>query len=214
MPEPTKRVSLMLRGKRLTIEAPPAGVIARAWAAGRWYEHPLLDYIRTLRLKGTAVDAGANIGNHTLWLALACGLRVEAFEPLHGDLLTRNVTRNRAAPLVRIHRVALGASETAATHLGKGALHTGDGVIPVRTLDSFALPQVSLIKADVEFMEPDVFRGAEQTIRRDRPILFAEVHPGREELLAAVLRPFGYAKHRRFQSRFTWTPMEEWRWQA
>lgn len=205
-------VSIVLNGKRLTIDAPVGGVIARAWTSKRWYEFPLLEYIRALKLRGTVVDAGANIGNHTLWFALACGLKVEAFEPLHGEILHKNVMRNRATDKVRIHRVALGSEATIANHLGKGALQTGAGEIPVKTLDSFGLRGIIMIKADVEFMEPDVLRGGAETIQRDHPIIFSEVHPGREELLAAVLRPMGYALHKRFRSKFNPTPIEEWRW--
>jgi FkbM family methyltransferase len=208
-------IGIMLGKERLTIEAPRGGVIARAWGAGRWYEFPLLEYIRSLRLRGLAVDAGANVGNHTLWLSRACGLRVAAFEPLHHAILERNVARNRAAGLVTIYRVALGAGTAAATHLGKGALRVGFGEIPVRTLDSFALGgehgPVALIKADVEFMEPQVLAGGAATIRRDRPIILSEVHPGHEAALAAVLRPLGYRRTQRFRSKFVATPIEEWR---
>lgn len=205
-------VSLLSHGKKLTIEAPVGGVIARAWAASRWYEYPLLDYIRALKLRGTVIDAGANIGNHTLWFSLICGLRVEAFEPLHGEILHRNVMRNQVTDKVRIHRVALGSSETVANHLGKGALQTGTGEIPVRTLDSFALTGIVMIKADVEFMEPDVLRGGAETIKRDKPIIFSEVHPGHETALMNVLRPMGYRMYKRFRSKFNPTPIEEWRW--
>lgn len=203
--------SIKLGARTLTIEAPVGGVIARAWAAGRWYEFPLLEYIKRLNLKGNVVDAGANIGNHTLWFAVACNLPVVAFEPLHGDILSRNVQKNKV-PGVTIHKVALGAVDTTAEHLGKGALQVGAGTLPVRTMDSFGLQNVAMIKADVEFMEPDVLRGGERTIRRDHPIIFSEVHPGREALLAEVLSPWGYRLHKRFRSKFNPTPIEEWRW--
>jgi FkbM family methyltransferase len=196
----------------MTIEAPAGGVIARAWHAGHWYEAPLLEHIRTLGVDGLAVDAGANIGNHTLWFARACSLTVAAFEPLHHALLRGNVHRNGLDAQVNVYPFALGASATTALHLGKGALRTGSGAIPVRTLDSCELTGVALVKADVEGMEPQALAGGEQTIRRDRPVIFAEVWPGHEAALAAVLTPWGYRKVRRFYGRGgTPTPVEEWR---
>ena len=206
----TDHANLLLGKRRMVIEAPAGGVILRAWRARRWYEQPLLDHIRQLKLTGLAVDAGANVGNHTLWFARACGLRVAAFEPILHELLRSNVRRNGLGSRVSVYPFALGTSEQTAEHLGKGALQVGCGDIPVRTLDSVGLEGVVLLKADVEFMEPAVLAGGEETIRRDRPIIFAEVHPGHEAALAAVLAPWGYVRIRRHRSKFVATPIEEW----
>jgi FkbM family methyltransferase len=46
--------------------------------------------------------------------------------------------------------------------------------VALRTIDSLSLPRADLIKLDVEGMEEDVLRGAEATIRRQRPIVFVE----------------------------------------
>jgi FkbM family methyltransferase len=207
----TSTVTRLFEGRRIVIEAPTAGVILSAWRKGRWYEEPLLAHLRSLKLRGLAVDAGANVGNHTLWLALVCGLQVAAFEPLHAALLRRNLAANRLVHRVQVYEVALGRAADTAAHLGKGQLATGRGLIAVRTLDSFGLHGVVLLKADVEFMEPDVLRGGEQTIRRDRPIIVAEVHPGHEQALAEVLRPWGYERRRVFHGKGSPTPVEEWR---
>jgi FkbM family methyltransferase len=44
----------------------------------------------------------------------------------------------------------------------------------IRTLDSFNLDQIGLIKIDVQGMEPFVLRGAAATIRRSMPVLIIE----------------------------------------
>jgi FkbM family methyltransferase len=57
--------------------------------------------------------------------------------------------------------------------LGGAGAYKGEEV-PVVTLDSLNLPRCEFLKIDVEGMELNVLRGAEQTIRRLRPILYVE----------------------------------------
>jgi hypothetical protein len=47
--------------------------------------------------------------------------------------------------------------------------------VPVRTLDSFAFEQVSLIKIDVEGHETQVIEGSLSTIARSQPALLVEI---------------------------------------
>jgi len=187
------------------------GKIAACVAAGRPYEAPLLEHIYRQRFTGLAVDAGANIGNHTLWFAVMCGLRVAAFEPIHADVLRRNVALNGLEDRVQVEPVALGDTDGAATHIGKGRLEVGAGPIPIRRLDDYHLSDVALIKADVEGMEAFVLRGGVETIRRDRPVVYAEAwddtyHQG----IADVLEPLGYARTKRFHGKDSATPVEGW----
>jgi FkbM family methyltransferase len=179
------------------------GKIAACMRAGKPYEEPLLEHIREQGFAGTVVDAGANLGNHSVWFAVMCGLRVEAFEPLPHCLeqLHANVARNDLGDRVTVHPVALGADSALAGHAGKGRLHVGSGPIKVRSLDDYHLIDVSVIKIDVEGMEPEVLRGGERTIRRDRPVIFAEEWGQPEhDAIAAVLEPWGYARTKRFRS--------------
>jgi hypothetical protein len=43
-----------------------------------------------------------------------------------------------------------------------------------KTLDSFSLPNVSFIKIDCEGYEPFILAGAEQTIKKCRPVILME----------------------------------------
>jgi len=58
--------------------------------------------------------------------------------------------------------------------------------VPLLTVDSLNLPACHLIKIDVEGMESDVIAGAEETIRRFRPVLYLE--NDREKRSAALIR--------------------------
>lgn len=187
------------------------GKIAASMRAGRPYEQPLLRHIRQQGYCGTAVDAGANLGNHTMWLAVMCGLPVVAFEPLWHATLAHNVALNELGGRVRVEPVALGDVATTAVHAGRGRLVAGPGSVQVRRLDDYQLTDVCLIKADVEGMEPALLRGAEQTIARCRPVIYAEEW-GRPEhdAIAAVLQPWGYEMTRQFLGRDRVTAVGKW----
>src|SRR5690606_5148952 len=94
---PEGRMSLVLEahGQRIRLQDRP-GVISRAWKRGEPYESPLLEHIYLQGFRGLALDVGANVGNHALWLSVVCGLKTVAFEPIHHDALRQNVRLNQA----------------------------------------------------------------------------------------------------------------------
>ena len=47
-------------------------------------------------------------------------------------------------------------------------------IIPVKTLDSYRLENVSLIKIDVENFEADVLKGGKETIMKSKPVILLE----------------------------------------
>lgn len=151
------------------------------WSAG---EMQLLAKIVTR--ESVVVEAGAFLGAHTVALASMAG-KVFAFEPQPQafKLLLRNVACYKN---VRGYNFALGDSagtafcspaDTNFVHNGGKCPVEDSGMteINVITLDSMAHPHglwVDLIKADVEGSEARVLRGARDTIRRCRPILYLE----------------------------------------
>lgn len=137
----------------------------------------------------TVVEAGANIGAHTVSLAHLAGPhgRVLAFEPQRSifQILCANLALN-GIEQVEAHRAGVGSKPGFITvpHLDSnsrqnfaglmlGDAREGDRVRLV-TLDEFDLPDCALIKIDVEGMEADVIRGARETIRRHRPVIYTE----------------------------------------
>lgn len=201
-------------------EAPGTGLapgkVVAAAQRHQPYEAPLLEYITTLGLTGVAVDVGANVGGHSLWLATMCGLRVEAFEPLAYTQLRANVDLNHLGDRIRVHPVALGARAGVATLVGDGGaggqLAMAEvGSIRVHQLDSYELSDVALIKVDAEGMEALVLAGAGVTIARNRPLIFAEQWTAAKgDEVGEVLRPLGYQRVRVFTGRQAATPMAQW----
>jgi FkbM family methyltransferase len=143
------------------------------------------------------VDVGANIGNHSVYWALA-GRTVSAFEPNPpaAKLLLANLERNGVASSVDVHQVGLGREAAQGTprqvlpgNLGSVTLDIGSGNLRIVPLDSMDLPRFELLKIDVEGHEADVIEGSIVTIRRHRPFIIAEGRAGSgetDELLAGL----------------------------
>jgi FkbM family methyltransferase len=158
-----------------------------------------------------AVDVGANRGVWAVQMA-RYARRVEAFEP--NPMCVRDLQRVVGAR-VRINAVALSdvAGDTRlrfdpdntgiATIEAANTLRNNAGIsrvveTPVTTasLDSFHLTGVGLIKIDVEGHEEAVLRGAQETLRRERPNLVIETedrhNPGAPGRVEESLRALGY----------------------
>lgn len=153
------------------------------------YEVGLLqDIVERLNENELFIDVGANIGNHTIFVAKIGACRVMAFEPNQdlARILEVSVALNNLEDQISIHDKALGKSKSKATfkehipeNLGSQSLsfsNTKDEVsIDVVPLDSYDdLPPVRAMKVDVEGMELDVLIGASELIARDRPLIYAE----------------------------------------
>lgn len=180
---------------------------------GEWAQHEL-DFLAPFIRPGMVVlDVGAFIGTHTLAFASMVGPHgaVHSFEPRAAirALLERNVERNGYAQ-VRVHGCALGTSaasfEVPALNLDVeenfGGLALNDAAaaegeretISIASLDELALGRVDLMKLDAEGMEADVLRGAAQTLRQYRPVLFAECNDLERGILTIqACRDYGYA---------------------
>jgi FkbM family methyltransferase len=148
----------------------------------------------------TILEVGANMGAHSVFLARATGPTgfLLAFEPQRVifQILCANVALNALSNVYTYH-AAVGRDETKLTvpcfdytvernygHVGLGSWPEGD-LVSQLTIDSLSLPSCHLIKIDVEGMEGEVIAGAEQTIRRFRPVLYVE--NDREEKSAALI---------------------------
>jgi FkbM family methyltransferase len=127
------------------------------------------------------VDVGANVGYFTC-LARSHGVHTVAVEPLAGNLkLLYTNLRANAWPDVEVFPVALaerpGLLELYGTSTGASLLPGWAGIsrgsvrlVPVSTLDNLLSTRFAgqrmLVKIDVEGVEHQVLRGAEQTLAR------------------------------------------------
>lgn len=178
-----------------------------------FYEIDLLsDVFPRIDKNSVVVDVGANIGNHTIFFSKVCGAKVIAFEPFKAarDRLIDNVKLNRVDDLVDVRDVALGAF-TSAGHMEVISLSNigqtmvkrhanGSGNVKIMTLDD-ALEgrDVDLLKIDTEGMELEVLRGAETTIRRCNPLIYAEAQSIESlTMLEQLLSSFDYVAVDRF----------------
>lgn len=212
---PVELVEIHAHDRRYKLEIDTESHIGgRIWRGGQPYEFPLLEDMYELGLdQATVVDVGAHIGNHSLWLAAVCGADVHAFEPdlQDAETLYRSVDYNDLHGQVCIYGFALGAESGHARSMGKGIYEVGVGPTEVRTLDSFGLEEVAMIKVDVEGMEPDVLEGAAHTLESDRPVVYAEAQtPAASKRNQEVLEPLGYRCTKRFDDKLVATPVERW----
>jgi FkbM family methyltransferase len=196
------------------------GLIHGVLRRGEFYEEPFLRYIQSLGLDGVYLDIGAHVGTHTIFFARMCRAeRVHSFEP-QPDVCRRlraNIELNGVSDHVMVHQVALtdrdceviltaGRQVDSAT-ARKGHPGVSTFVVPGRRLDDVVQHRVTLIKMDVEGMEPAVLNGARRLIRSSRPVVFAEAGTPAEQ--AAVHRVMRSLRYRPTGRRFNHTPTYE-----
>jgi FkbM family methyltransferase len=133
------------------------------------------------------IDGGANIGSYTIpWARFLTGWgRVIAFEPqewpfyaLCGNLALNNclnVEAHREALAFHNDGILVPFLDPTVPHNFGGCALGGDGDwVPTKIIDDMALERLDILKLDVEGMEPDAIKGAQDTIKRCRPVIIAE----------------------------------------
>lgn len=141
---------------------------------------------------GVFFDVGANIGIFTLAAArhlAPTGGRAVAFEPhpVNAGLLRRNVADNGAGNVAVEER---GVSDAVGALDVRGAAGPGNWSvasegpeqfrIELTTLDAYCathgVERLDALKMDIEGCETKALRGARETLRRFRPVMFLEVN--------------------------------------
>jgi FkbM family methyltransferase len=185
-----------------------------------FYERDLLEYMYSIRRflrrrDSIAIDVGANIGNHSIFLQSFLADDLIAVEP---NPTVLPVLKNNLSSNIRNYSVydcALGEADGSGTIvLPKNAADNSgmarvepDGVentVRITTLDSMVTDwgnahttggHISIIKIDVEGMEAAVLKGAMKTILRDRPHIFVEAATAGEMYeIDEYLGDMGYTK--------------------
>ncbi len=187
-----------------------AGVGALLLRFGEYYEGEVTLFERLVTPGMVVVEAGANIGAHTLPLAKLVGDkgRVLAFEPQRAvfQILNANLAMN-AIGNVHAYHEGLGAQAGSlrvpvmdyaeVNNVGGVALGAeGGDVVAIKPLDDYNLERLDFLKIDVEGMEIDVLKGADKSIAAFRPILYVEndkiEEEGKSEALNSYILSLGY----------------------
>lgn len=176
---------------------------------GEWCEYELQLLGSLIKDGDIVIDAGANIGTHTVAFADMVGRtgKVVAFEaqPRLFNILCANLVLNciehveaRCEALSSVSDGMMPISDLpssdASFNFGAVPLAGGGSGRSIRSvsIDSLNLPDCALIKADVEGMEADVLSGAKQTIGKFKPVLYVENNGEESSKISGALSDVGY----------------------
>ena len=158
----------------------------------------------------TVIDAGANIGNHSVFFSQAFPeSTVMAFEmnPETHTYLESNLQKNRCSNVVAINKGlsnragVCGIRQNEENPLGGAQLdlEAGSGQVTLTTIDAELSYQdtkcapVALIKVDVEGHELECLEGARTTLQTHRPLIFLECKETEEfSALSRLLEHYDY----------------------
>jgi FkbM family methyltransferase len=157
----------------------------------------LLNYLDNAR---TVIDVGGNIGQTGLAIAKKLGKesRIISFEPYPSTFnrYMNNLGANPGTTNIKVENLALGDKEAVLDMFVESELNSGrnrivfdkmnntQGTVQVKvtTLDKYVLennlPAVDFIKIDVEGFEHAVLKGAVETLKKDKPVLYIELSDG------------------------------------
>lgn len=159
------------------------GLGQRVDGRGSYQYHKLQAALKYVRKHRCAVDVGMHVGLWAMHLAKQFD-HVVGFEPVaeHIECLRKNMD---GIQNYELHDCALGSHEgsvglrflegsTGSTHIDQSG--TGVSLFP---LDHFRFEAVDFLKVDVEGYEFFVIEGAEQTIKRHKPVIIIEQKGGK-----------------------------------
>ncbi|MEE8518700.1 MAG: FkbM family methyltransferase [Dehalococcoidia bacterium] len=178
---------------------------------GRFQELELLEDIQKLGLTGTYVDAGANVGNHTLFFAnFTQAERILAIEanPVIFEVLKRNISSNASGAPIEMKQFAAWCEDAIVRmgdpvpgNAGRSQIH-GLGPhggaryrVSARPLDDAlaSYPNITLLKMDIEDAELPALEGCLETLEVCKPVLVTEHHfPAQLKQALHLLEPLGY----------------------
>lgn len=142
------------------------------------------------------LDVGAFIGDSALILSPLTDEKVYCFEAVQEqcELIEKTIQMNDLHNVEVIHQAVgdhqgeldIGIKGAVSGSTGVGNMSLAREQVPMTTIDQFVKKrgiQVGLIKVDVEGFEQYVLRGAEQTIREQRPILLWSIYHNADDFL-------------------------------
>jgi FkbM family methyltransferase len=195
--------------------AHPDCVVSSALIYADWPEFRELHFVRgLLQRDDVVIDVGANVGHVSLLLSDLVGAEnIFAFEPtpISFKRLTENwkangwTTQNLFQTAIGRSTGSVSVPDTPSPETKNAIGATGEtrtAQVPIRSLDDLRSwwigRSIGFLKIDVEGYEREVFAGAPELLREDRPrlIMFESLRGSAEEEIAATLTQ---ARYRTFQ---------------
>ena len=179
-------------------------VVAQAHLKGRKWEPKIAAILTKHCKKGTtAVDMGAYIGTHTMSLVDGVGPsgKVVTFEPqpwafkgIKKTLVKNNIKNVKVVNAglsdmkgrIKFCSDGSGSSSVCSERSAGRKKWAEVYDIPIVTLDSYKLTNVSVMKVDVEGHELNALMGAKNTIENSRPVIVLEVWRKRTNRLRKI----------------------------
>jgi FkbM family methyltransferase len=169
-----------------------------------------LKYVKRWR---NALDIGANVGEWARPLAKRFD-KVICFEPNPNfrECFNRNITESNVTLYpyglsTHSHTAEQGTNHTHLNYV-VGDTKPREGDIECRSLDSFDLTDVDYIKIDVDGFEIPVLQGAQETLKRNNPVINIEMKERKRPKIVQesrkILRNLGYNRHSRVRSDEVW----------
>lgn len=165
---------------------------------GQWEPHVGKIFKTYIKPGDTVIDIGANIGYHSLFIAsfLQDDCTVHSFEPQKNlaEQFKKSLALNNFTS-VQIHNYGLANEETTKDiilhdeNIGSSSLLefteenplvvSGREKVIIKKMDTVFqdIETISFIKMDVEGYEYEVFLGAEQILRKHKPVILFEYSP-------------------------------------
>lgn len=152
----------------------------------KFFEQDLLvKMAKYITPESVVLDAGTNIGNHTLFFAkILNAKKVYCFEPMKTifAILEKNLELNNITNVEK-YNFALGEKEGYAKISGYHSISLGStqfsfedkGDFKVVALDSFNIDQLDFCKVDVEGCQLEFLKGAKNTLEKFKPVIWIEM---------------------------------------
>ncbi len=189
-------------------------IFMRIRQSGRFFEQEILErWEPWYREAEVILDAGANLGNHSIyWAVHTSAGKIVAFEPYEAnfELLKRNIARNTAGQVVceqkaagsRSGQVRL-AAPVERSSLGNASFcyceneeMTEDAVAEAVSLDDYVreagLGQVDFVKIDTEGFELEVLRGMDSLLYQFSPAVWVETEESHAAETVRYMERHGY----------------------
>lgn len=183
---------------------------------GEWSEAEVGLFRQVVQEGDVVIEAGANIGTHTVLLSRAAGpggkiLAFEAARHTH-QLLCANVALNQCTNVHAVHK-AIGRANGvgrfplldphAFTNFGAASMRDAQSAavteeVEIQSIDALDLARLDFIKADIEGWELEMLEGAKNTLATLRPVCYLEIDcsdgrpTGNRDELVAFLDQYGY----------------------